>query len=64
MDGNRYSFLNDVFILKRWITLEGQVTLNADVSVTFLCLLLDYSTYYEKIWLQGKYIPNVLWHVN
>jgi len=44
--------------------LERKVTLNSDVSVTFLCLLLDYSAYYEEIWLQGKYISNVLCHVN
>jgi hypothetical protein len=44
--------------------LERQITLNSDVSVTFPCLLLDDSTYYEEIWLQGKYISNVLCRVN
>jgi len=44
--------------------LERQVTLNSDVSVSFLFLLVDYSTYYEEIWLQGKYTSNVLCHVN
>ena len=44
--------------------LERQVTLISDVSVAFLCHLLDYSTYYEEIWLLGKYISNVLCHVN
>jgi hypothetical protein len=28
---------------------ESQIALNSDVSVTFLCLLLDYSTNYEEI---------------
>jgi len=44
--------------------IERQVTLNSDVSVTFPCLLLDYSTHYKEIWLQGKYISNVLCRVN